>query len=117
MSYLRVLPRDLFNEADLLKCYGRLWLLTEHSHSSGFREEDAPAFDIVQDEGDGSLTVANLTFLAGAEPCKLWRPLNARSPWPLYLHPVSDPDHEVRVFDEAGNLSAEMLEFIGECGE
>lgn len=27
--YIRVVPRDLFNEGDLLKCYGRLWILLD----------------------------------------------------------------------------------------
>lgn len=33
MSYFRVIPRDLFNEASLLKCYGRLAILLDDMRS------------------------------------------------------------------------------------
>jgi len=29
MSYTRVIPRDLFNEANLLKCYGQIYIEVE----------------------------------------------------------------------------------------
>jgi hypothetical protein len=33
VSYFRVIPRDLFNEASLLKCYGRLAILLDDMRS------------------------------------------------------------------------------------
>lgn len=33
-TYIRVLPRDLFNEADLLKCVARLWILLDGEMSA-----------------------------------------------------------------------------------
>lgn len=111
MSYRRVLPRDLFNEADLLKCYGRLWLLAENRKDIRFAEEDASSFAIDQDESDGSLTVTNLTFQIHGKTCKLYRPLNSRHAWPLW---VDDGDDMVAVFTTGGELSPDMLQLIAE---
>ena len=63
-NYTRVLPGDLFNEAKLLKCIGRLVLLIEDRESiTGltFQFDDAP-FNIVQDPSDGSIAIHNIRF-------------------------------------------------------
>jgi hypothetical protein len=106
MRYRRVLPRDLFNEANLLKCYGKLWILFEGDPSSGFEEADAPMFDIMQDASDGSLTVANLHFRINGQRYHLSRPLNSRHDWPLYATPENGDS--IPVFDDAGELSDEV---------
>jgi hypothetical protein len=115
MSYSRVLPRDLFNEADLLKCLGRLWIkLSEtQGHDAKIAEEQVDGFVVVQSEDDGSISVENLTFTVGAEQFRLWRPLNSRDAWPLWATKESNEDfEEVRVFDEDGELSQEMLSLV-----
>lgn len=115
MSYTRVIPRDLFNEADLLKCYGRLWILLEKGpHTAEMTNEgQAPyePFEIDFDESDGSLTITNIAFTICGDPWRLWRPNNSRKPWPLYC---SSMDEEVSepVFTSDGNLSAEFLQLI-----
>jgi hypothetical protein len=111
-NYIRVLPRDLFNEASLLKCYGRLWILLDetHGHTARFETEDSEVFDIVQDEASGAIYVRNISFTVDGTEMSLTRPLNARSEWPLY---VESDDACVAVFDDAGNLSQEMRAFIG----
>lgn len=110
MTYRRVLPRDLFNEANLLKCYGQLWLKTDGMRGTGFREEDVAEFEIVQDGNSGALTVANLTFVVRGWVCPLSRPLNSRRPWPLYL---TAPDgDEIDIFDDGGDLTAQMQQFL-----
>lgn len=111
MSYVRTLPRDLFNEGDLLKCVGKLWLALERERKAGFVEEDVSSFEIEQDPGDGSIFVANLTFIIRGRVHLLYRPLNARSAWPLYCD--TNDGGEVRVFTEEGELSAEFLELVG----
>jgi len=115
MTYTRVIPRDLFNEADLLKCYGRLWILLDETrgHVAQLGEEEqlpgAP-FEIWQDEGDGSLTVANVPFTVRGVQWTLSRPLNARAAWPLYAH--SPMGEEFRVFTEEGQFSPDFLQAI-----
>ena len=112
MSYRRVIPRDLFNEANLLKCYGQIYLNLERVH--GVNAElinDGEAFAVVQDESSGSLTLENVRLLINGEEQKLHRPLNTREPWSLYL---TDPDdEEISVFGEDGSFSADMLAKLG----
>lgn len=88
MSYQRVIPRDLFNEANLLKCLGRLSLLVHNLegriNNVPFKiEYDGEPFDIRQDES-GGLYCSNFKFYCGEEEVELTRPLNARDPWPLF---------------------------------
>lgn len=111
MSYNRVIPRDLFNEANLLKCYGQLYILLErlHGHHAAFSAEDLDSFDITQSPADGSITIENLLLIVGAENYRLRRPLNSREPWPLYAEKTDDDDFDVvLVFDDDGQLSADM---------
>lgn len=77
MNYARVIPRDLFNEANLLKCYGRLALEVDLEHDGG-------AFDIQQDPASGALHVANVRLVVRGREVPLFRPLNSREPWPLW---------------------------------
>lgn len=117
MTYTRVIPRDLFNEADLLKCYGRLWILLDETRGHSARLGDAESehsgapFEIRQDEADGSISVANVPFTIRGERWRLSRPLNCRSPWPLWC---SSPDEETceRVFTEEGRFSPEFVQLI-----
>ena len=112
MSYARVIPRDLFNEADLLKCYGRLVILLQNlgHHHAELSEGSGAPFDIQQDSSSGAITVANLPFAIAGERYRLMRPLNSRQPWPLYA--VDDEDEEVAVFSRIGEFSAEFLQLI-----
>lgn len=117
-GYRRVLPRDLFNEADLLKNMGRLWIgLDELGPDCRARiiEEDVSRFEIVQNEASGGITVANITFEIGGIVHGLERGLNARRPWPLMVETSdADPDFEpVNVFDEDGSFSANFRRLVG----
>lgn len=107
MSYSRVIPRDLFNEASLLKCLGHLALQIngDPRHKASLSEGDGSAFQIEQDPSDGSIYVANLPFEISGKPAQLYRPLNSREPWPLWLR-LDDDD--VPVFDLDGCLSREF---------
>lgn len=112
MAYLRVLPRDLFNEGNLLKCMGRLWIILDetHGHAAKFETEDCDGFDIVQDPNSGAIYARGVVFTVHKTPLLLTRPLNSRNEWPLY---AENEDSSVAVFDDAGNLSEEMRAFIG----
>jgi hypothetical protein len=111
MSYLRVIPRDLFNEANLLKCLGRLSILCDPFEGTGFEDYVEGGFQIEQDPNSGAISVANLEFFVRMERHSLFRPLNSRRSWPLYLQ---TPDEDILVFDDDGNLSQEMLSYINE---
>jgi hypothetical protein len=115
MSYVRVIPRDLFNEGDLLKCLGKLWIRLDDRR--GHRAEMhgptySDGFEVDQDPADGSIAARNVHLTVDGRPHRLYRPLNSRSPWPLWAS--AEPD-DLRVFNEEGDgdLSPEFLAFIG----
>lgn len=115
MSYIRVIPRDLFNEANLLKCMGQLYIALENTANclARYDVEDVEYFDIRQNSEDGSIYVANISFSIAGRLYDLSRPLNSRQAWPLYLSNLDDADFDpIAVFDEAGNLSAQMLALV-----
>lgn len=112
MPYIRVIPRDLFNEANLLKCLEQLYIKLESigfTHVAQFGVGDVPYFKIEQDPSDGSIYVSNLPFLIGNKHYHLSRPLNSRQPWPLYC---SRNDDVIQVFDDDGTLSIEMIRLL-----
>lgn len=120
MSYARVIPRDLFNEASLLKCLGKLALILMDRPSSAELDEDqllAEGFRIEQDESDGSIEVANLPFKVRGVPFRLYRPLNSREPWPLWCEsPFACDGEDIEVFTAEGQLTPTFLALIGAEG-
>lgn len=118
MTYARVIPRDLFNEGDLLNCLGRLWIKLDERRDHTAKL-DGPAFPndrfmVEQDEADGSIEVVNVTFSTSEFVCpRLFRPLNARDKWPLWAR-IGDEDF--RVFDLDGELSPEFWVEISQPG-
>ena len=116
MSYIRVVPRDLFNEANLLKCLGRLYIVTERFSGVWFTEP-APGvgFHVEQDDSSGAIFCRNVTFYIGDQSTRLERPLNSRASWPLYLTEVGEHDIDpVAVFTEDGELTPDMMTVIKE---
>ena len=109
--YLRVVPRDFFNEANLLKCYGQLALLTIDDNSDfQFEYQRRWPFIAAQYPGDGSLTIKDITFTYKETVILLRRPLNARDPWPLVT--VNEDCVEIEIFDDKGNLSEEFTAYL-----
>lgn len=108
-EYIRVVPRDLFNESKLLKCLGALYIASE---STGDRvqidiEHDGKAFDVQQDPADGSIYVANVGVYINRVPHAAWCPMNSRDAYPLYLMSLDDNAAEpFAAFDDDGNLSS-----------
>jgi hypothetical protein len=104
MTYKRVLPRDLFNEAKLLKCIGKITLLIEDGLLSDFQYHyDGEAFNIIQDESDGSISVANISFwYKGHDRSVILKTgLNDKANWPLIM---VLGDEEYYLFQENGDL-------------
>jgi hypothetical protein len=103
-------PRDLFNHANLLKCYGRLALIL---HNRGFGDQlqilsgdhNGERFDIAHtQDGDSYIANVDVTNLSG-KSLELYRPLNSRDPWPLVCiyH-----DDMYDVFDEYGKFTSDF---------
>lgn len=131
---IRVIPRDLFNDANLLKCYGRLQLfLMDHPAFAGCTfglEEDAleSQFDIHQTT-DGETFVANLQLTVHGVPVTLYRPLNAKGNWPLWFSidcldtlqefETSPLEYLVGgcVFHEDGNIDEDFITMVNQLKE
>jgi hypothetical protein len=98
---LRVLPRDAFNDANLLKCIGMLTMLIEDGAIDWLQYEyDGQAFDIRQDGASGATFVNNITFsIKDGDYIQHERPLNSRGNWPLVLFIDGE---EQEAFDEKG---------------
>lgn len=108
MAYPRVMPRDLFNEGNLLTCLGRLWIKLDErrDHVARLWNDESLPFRITQDQSDGSISCETAWFTIGEHGyVRLFRPLNARAKWPLY---ASIGGEDVRVFDLDGELSPEF---------
>jgi hypothetical protein len=112
VSYKRVIPRDLFNEASLLKCYGQLYLQLEKLDMEDClrHADDESLFQVEQDWAGGGLSLQNVTLVVRGEPVQLLRPLNARDPYPLYA--FTKDEEEIAVFNDDGSLDEDMLKFL-----
>lgn len=84
--HTRVIPRDFFNEAKLLKCLGKLELYINHEgpNDIGLKSEfDNEPFNIFQNPNDGSLSVLNYKVYLGDEEIQLFVNYNDKGAWPL----------------------------------
>lgn len=127
-EYTRVLPRDLFNEAKLLKCLGRLVLktvdgqvpdLTFEHHNVIFSEgEIYKGFDVSQNPDSGDLYVWNLRFYFKEQPIYFESNYNCKSPYPLtFIFQDRFGDSDINcgafVFDDDGEFSEEFKKLLG----
>lgn len=125
MTYRREIPRDLFNEANLLKCLGQLSLIAlDRGRPETFRVTHrgggASGFDISQNLSDGSIYCANVQIIIRERLFEHRRPLNCREPWPLLVWPsFAHPDdaegwqEETEAFEADGTLSPHLAQLIG----
>lgn len=120
MSYSRVLPRDLFNEAKLLKCLGRLALII-HDGTDGhisvpntFKVISAgDPFEIEQKDSDGGLFCRTVLFMVGTVSLHLYSSYNSIGNYPL----ICETSNEVlNVFEDDGCLTSEFIELINREG-
>lgn len=99
-NYKRVLPRDAFNEAKLLKCVGKLTLMIEDGELSAWHYHyDGDAFNIVQDQSDGSISVGNIKFWRNKKQVHIFTALNSKEIWPALMR---DGEDDYYLFGENG---------------
>jgi len=101
MGYNRVIPRDLFNEAKLLKCLGQFAIESEGvpEISITLIDEDG-GFLIEQDDSSGNLFCSSLEILIGGCAVAVECVYNSKDPYPLLFSETQE-----RVFDEDGSFS------------
>ncbi len=111
VGYRREIPRDLFNEANLLKCYGKVYLEIERLGLQDVKlDHDGQPFMVAQDQSSGDLTISNVRLMIRGQQCPLFRPLNSRHAWPLY---AAMPDgEEIEVFTGSGSFTPEMQSLL-----
>lgn len=105
MSHYRVIPRDFFNEAKLLKCLGQLQLAIQENRVNGLPlcvDFDGKPFKIAQLESGGSLCCLNYkVYLSNGERLVLFTPYNSKEAYPLIAEYRGE---EYYVFDEKGSF-------------
>lgn len=114
MTYLRVIPRDLFNEAKLLKCLGALVIACDTTPGlvvDWAEGRDGERFLIEQDNNDGDLRCRNIEVSLHGRLLDIRLPYNSRDSWPLYAY-VPSRDAEASVFDGEGKLTPEFLRLV-----
>ncbi len=109
----RVIPRDFFNEAKLLKCMGVLALsVLDNTMPDGIDiliEESGQPFDIVLDEMWGLLIVSNYRVSINDEEYMVGTTYNSKEAFPFVVV-VEDTEYEV--FNEQGKFSHEFIELF-----
>jgi len=122
MSYERVIPRDLFNEAKLLKCLGQLSLII-HSNvgiekwrlSIEHDTSNHDGFNIVNDGGSGDIECNNVHVYVAGEEIQLTTGLNSRRAYPLIFESEENSIgdiHEGFVFDDHGDFTGEFVAYL-----
>jgi hypothetical protein len=116
MSYLREIPRDLFNEANLLKCLGQVYLRLEDlgKEAKLIHIAERDRFHVLQDASDGGLWVANVYLRHRLRSWVMKRPLNSRHAWPLYVHEAGPDEEDLQVFDDMGMFTEEMIAWLNQ---
>jgi hypothetical protein len=111
--YFRALPRALFNESTLKKCMGRLTLLIhDRMAPAGLKfDYESEPFDVGQWEGEGSLSIGNISIYIGDHKLLLKSPLNSRERYPLVCF---FNDEEYVVFDDDGEFTEEFKNMCSE---
>lgn len=112
-NYTRIIPRDFFNEAKLLKCMGVLALkILDAQLPEGITieiEESGEPFNIMLTDC-GSLLVDNYPITVNGEPYTFKTTYNSKSNFPFFC----DVDGEdVQVFNEDGNFDEEFITKFG----
>lgn len=113
MSYVRVLPRDLFNEAKLLRELAFLTLMHHDGQTGNLEyEHDEPeeGFNIALDMETGVLCVTNLKFSVGEEEVFLGTNYNSRSEHPLHF---ACGEVDGFVFESEKVFTPEFRELVG----
>lgn len=117
-KYERVFPRDLFNEAKLLKCAGLLCLkiLDYQAPTSLTYKDDVNSINIGLSD-DGSLSIVNLNVFINGKRVVFITTYNSKSNYPFYLRSYgkrSDEYEDIVVFNDSGEFETEFIDFCNQ---
>ena len=109
-NYIRVVPRDFFNEAKLLKCMGVLALaISDYKLPENIKieiNESGKPFEILLNEEFDLLVVSNYEVKINGEEYIVGTSYNSKSNFPFK---VVD-DEEILIFDENGKFTLDFIE-------
>jgi CheY-like chemotaxis protein len=114
VPYVRVVPRDLFNESKLLKCLGKISIgildgkLGEHRLTEKHTRTEK-GFIILQNE-DGDIICDNYRVFKGGEEIYLFTRLNSKAVWPLMT--IDHKGEYIDVLDDNGKFTSEFFEYL-----
>jgi|CXWL01.1.fsa_nt_gi hypothetical protein len=109
--YQRIIPRDLFNEAKLLKCLGQLALIIHDAAPNGIEVYGTGEFRIDQRRGCGGLYVCSgINFRVKSLVLDLYTAYNSKEEYPLLC---DTGNGEIAVFNGDGTLTEEFLVYLG----
>ncbi len=105
-TYTRVIPRDFFNEAKLLKCFGQLALkiLDNQTPCKIEISDSGEAFEIELSD-DGCLFLRNYAVTINNTEVFFKTTYNSKSAYPFYCE-IDYNDYEV--FNEKGEFTQEF---------
>jgi CheY-like chemotaxis protein len=114
VPYMRVVPRDLFNEAKLLKCLGKIAIGILDGKLGKYRLTEKhtrpeKGFIILQNE-DGDIMCDNYRVFKGNEEIYLFTRLNSRAIWPLMT--IDHHAEYIEVLDDNGKFTSEFLDYL-----
>ena len=107
----RVIPRDLFNDANLLMNLGKLYLKLESLGLSDNLESNGQQYDIYSDI-DGETYVDNITLSdVNGDYISLQRPLNSRDTYSLQYYDKANSELKI-VFTDDGELTEHFVAYL-----
>lgn len=113
-NYTRIIPRDFFNEAKLLKCLGRLslFVLDKKKNAESILINEVllePGFKVVLTDC-GHLKVENFITTIKGERYSFYTPYNSKRNYPLLT--TTPTGEEIKVFDEEGDFTKDFKKLL-----
>ena len=112
-DYDRVHPRDFFNEAKLLKCWGRLSLLIHEGRGIDWPlriehdDSECKGYAVRLDGQHAMLFIDNVRLFVCDVHVPIGNVCNSKNEWPMY----GGEDFHC-VFDDDGELSPEFRKYL-----
>ena len=66
-------------------------------------------FEIDQSPGSGDIYCSNLTIVTRTGRAHIWRGLNSRDEWPIFV--ATDDDEAIEILDKTGNFTEEFVQW------
>lgn len=108
---IRVIPRDLFNDGNLLMNMGTLYLRLETLGLEDRLEGDGQQYSIYSDDCGNSYIDNVVLSNVDGEQINLERPLNSRERFPLEFF-NKDEEESQPVFTDEGELTQNFIAYI-----